>query len=118
MTSSQISCCICGSEDGGTRVIGINELMFNGNLRITPFAGEKNEAFYIGFDKPLAANEWHNIYFSIRSDDGMKRNPITDPERFIPLVDIAAEYFDGVEWKELECRDNTFGFLESPYLSL
>ncbi len=117
ITSSQIYCCICSTDDGGTRVINTNELMFSGNLRITPFAGEKSREFYIGFDKAFAANEWHNIYFSIRSDDGMKRNPITDPESFIPLVDITAEYYDGVSWKELECRDDTFGFLSSGVLS-
>ena len=117
MTSSQICCCICGTEDGGTRVISVSELLFSGNLRITPFVGENGREFYIGFDKPLAANEWHNIYFSIRSADDMERNPITDPGNFIPLVDIAAEYFDGVQWRELEFRDDTFGFLTSGVFS-
>ena len=43
----------------------------------------------------------------------MPRNPVTDPESFIPLTDIAAEYYNGTSWKPMEFVDGTNGFLNS-----
>ncbi|MBR5089671.1 MAG: hypothetical protein IK093_09590 [Ruminiclostridium sp.] len=112
ISASSIDVCVCdyGEE---TNVIGKDQFYFGGNLHILPFAKKDSGVFYVGFDKPLAESEVHTIWFSVISDDGIERNPITDPKRFIPLVDISMEYFDGVSWKRVKRIDETYGFLFS-----
>ena len=110
ISASSIDICVCdyGDEEN---IISRDQFYFGGNLHILPFRKKDGGVFYIGFDKPLAENEVHTIYFDVTSDDGIGRNPITDPDRFIPLVGICAEYFDGVNWTKLKYKDDTFGFL-------
>jgi len=113
--SAEIVCCIasCGKDK---RVIEKSELQFGGNLGIMPFDKEnaENGAFYIGFDKPIPAEEAFELYISVENDGGTPRNPITDAEDFIPLVDIKAEYYGKNGWEELEIiRDLSFSFIVS-----
>ena len=112
ISSASIDVCVCdyGSEKN---VIGREQFYFGGSLHILPFREKDSGVFFIGFDKPLAEGEVHAIWFEVTSDDGIGRNPITDPGSFRPLVDICAEYFDGVNWQRLKCIDETYGFLFS-----
>ena len=112
ISSSRIICCICKSSEG-QRVIDQGELSFGGNLRINPFSDEYGSEFYIGFDKPLASGKEHCLYIDINDQGSVRRNPITDPASFIPLVDITAEYFSKEGWQSLGLEDKTFGFLTS-----
>ena len=110
ISSSTINICIC---DFGEKkdVIERSQFYFGGNLHVIPFDENGKGIFYIGFDKPLAGNEEHFIWFDVASEDGIDRNPLTDPESFIPLVDIGMEYFDGLNWRPAERTDETYGFL-------
>jgi hypothetical protein len=112
ISSSAIDVCVC-DYGGEMNVIGREQFYFGGNLHILPFAKKDGGVFYIGFDKPLAHGEVHAIWFDITSDDGIGRNPITDPAHFIPLVDMSMEYFDGVNWRRVKRIDETYGFLFS-----
>ena len=117
ISSSRMICCICKGAEG-QRVIDHSELSFGGNLRIFPFSDEYGSEFYIGFDKPLAAGREHHLYIDINDQGPVRRNPITDPGSFIPLVDITAEYYSKEGWTSLELEDNTFGFLTSGMMKL
>ena len=112
VSSSAMSCIICKSGND-MRLIERSELAFGGNLWLSPFLSVNDSEFYIGFDKPLEKNEQHRLYIEINDRGSVKRNPITDPDSFIPLVDIAAEYYTVTGWKNLDCIDGTFGFLFS-----
>ena len=117
VSSASISCCICKTRSE-QRVIGRGELSFGGSLRISPFLSESGSEFYIGFDKPLESGERHHLYIGINDNDEVPRCPITDPESFIPLVDVAAEYSTAAGWEGLGCEDGTFGFLASGMMKL
>ena len=110
ISSSSIDVCLCdyGSE---TNVVSHDQFYFGGNLHILPFAKKDSGVFLIGFDKPLAKKEYHTLWFDIVSEDGVVRNPVTDPESFTPLVDMEIEYFNGKNWNSVKYIDNTFGFL-------
>ena len=110
ISSSSIDICVCdyGEEKN---IIEHDQFYFGGNLHILPFMKNDRGVFYIGFDKPLAAKEVHTIWFEVMSEDGIGRNPVTDPKSFIPLVDINMEYFDGINWMPVERTDETYGFL-------
>ena len=112
VSASSVDVCVC---DYGEKknVITRDQFYFGANLRIRPFAKPDKGKFYIGFDKPLEKDEIHGIRFDITSADRIERNPITDPESFIPLVDMSVEYFDGSKWKKVHSHDGTFGFLFS-----
>ncbi|MBQ9483252.1 MAG: hypothetical protein IJU82_03595 [Ruminiclostridium sp.] len=112
ISASSIDVCIC---DYGEKknVIARDQFYFGGNLHILPFAKKDNGIFYVGFDKPLAENEVHAIWFDVTSEDGVGRNPITDPKSFTPLVDMDIEYFDGMNWRRVKRIDETYGFLFS-----
>ena len=112
ISSSAIDVCVC-DLGGGTDVIGREQFYFGGNLHILPFAKYDSGIFCIGFDKPLAEKEVHMIHFEVTSDDGIERNPVTDPDSFTPLVDIVMEYYDGANWQRLKKKDDTYGFLFS-----
>ncbi|MBQ3842587.1 MAG: hypothetical protein II820_07835 [Ruminiclostridium sp.] len=116
ISSSSIDICIC-DYGGEKNVIERDQFYFGGNLHILPFAENTKGVFYIGFDKPLAEKEVHTIWFDVMSEDGIERNPITDPKSFIPLVDIEMEYFDGVSWRRVKRIDDTYGFLFSGSIS-
>ena len=110
ISSSTIDICIC--DYGEERdIIERSQFYYGANLHILPFAANGKGIFYIGFDKPLAENEEHTMWFDVMSDDGIGRNPVTDPDSFIPLVDIEMEYFDGLNWRSTERTDETYGFL-------
>ena len=117
VSSSRIACCICRSGDR-QRVIDRAELSFGGNLQIMPFFSGSDSEFYIGFDKPLEKNEKHRLYIDVRDRGEVKRRPITDPDSFIPLADVSAEYYSDGGWRALDCEDATFGFLCSGMLQL
>ena len=112
VSSAVITCCIIrnGSD---IRAYDRKELSFGGGLRICTFPAGASGEFYVGFDKPLQEGEAHRMYFSLRDQGTVARNPITDPESFIHLVDISAEYYDGLIWRPLELRDETFGLITS-----
>ena len=112
ISSSKIVCCIRGEKDD-RRIITGRELDFGGNLRMIPFKHGKNGRFLIGFDKPLAENFLHHIYIGLRENDTTPRNPITDHDSFIPLVDMEMKYYSGGSWHTAECKDETYGFLYS-----
>ena len=112
ISASRITCCISRGSFG-SRIIEGGELSFGGSLRISPFPDRDSGEFCIGFDKPLQSGEDHRIYFGIRDQQTVKRNPITDPESFFPLADVTAEYYDGHLWRRLRCEDGTYGFLTS-----
>ncbi len=110
ISSSCINAFICdhGSEK---KVIADEQIRFGGNLNLLPFSDRSSGKFYIGFDKPLAHKELHLMWLDIASEDGIERNPISDPESFTPLVDLFIEYYDGIRWRNLIWADNTYGFL-------
>ncbi|MCR4780966.1 MAG: baseplate J/gp47 family protein [Ruminiclostridium sp.] len=112
ISSASIDVCVCDYGDE-MNVIAREQFYFGGNLRILPFTKKNRGVFYIGFDKPLAANEVHTIWFDVASEDGVERNPLTDRASFIPLVDMEMEYFDGLNWCRLKRKDDTCGFLFS-----
>ncbi len=116
ISSSSIDVCICDCGDE-KNVIGREQFYFGGNLHILPFEQKDKGVFYIGFDKPLAEKKIHTILFDVMSEDGIDRNPITDPDSFRPLVDIVMEYFDGVNWRHTRNTDETYGFLFSGKVS-
>lgn len=113
--SAEIICCIacCGEEK---LVLEKSELQFGENLGIMPFDMEnaENGAFYIGFDKQIPAGEAFELYISVENDGGTPRNPITDADDFIPLVDMKAEYYGKNGWEDLKIiRDLSFSFIIS-----
>ena len=112
ISASSIDICVCDYGDE-KNVIARDQFYFGGNLHILPFAKKDRGVFYIGFDKPLAENEVHAIRFDITSEDGISRNPITDPKSFTPLVDMDIDYFDGLNWRRVKRIDETYGFLFS-----
>ena len=112
ISASSIDVCVCDYGDD-LNVIGRDQFYFGGNLHILPFAKKDKGVFYIGFDKPLAVKEVHTLRFEVTSEDGMERNPITDPDSFIRLVDMEMEYFDGLNWKRVKRIDETYSFLFS-----
>lgn len=78
---------------------------------------EKNE-FYIAFEQPLPKQETVHLYFDLYDEYEQKRNPITNPEEFVPLSLLKWEYFGEEEgvlgWHELEIEnDETYDFLYS-----
>ncbi|MBP3858076.1 MAG: hypothetical protein IK990_20930 [Ruminiclostridium sp.] len=112
ISASAIDVCVC-DYGGDMNVIEHEQFYFGGNLHILPFDRYSAGVFYIGFDKPLAENEVHTIHFDVTNDEGVGRNPLTDPESFIPLTDMTMEYFDGVNWRRVKRKDETYGFLFS-----
>ncbi len=110
ISASSIDICVCDYGDE-KNIIEREQFYFGGNLHILPFMKADSGIFYIGFDKPLAAKEYHTIWFDVISEDGIGRNPVTDPESFVPLVDMEMEYFDGVNWERVKRMDETYGFL-------
>ncbi len=112
ISASSIDVCVCDYGDD-LNIISRDQFYFGGNLHILPFAKKDRGVFYIGFDKPLAENEVHTLRFDVTSEDGIDRNPITDPASFIRLVDMEMEYFDGLNWNRVKRIDETYGFLFS-----
>lgn len=92
----------------------------NGNLHISMF-GRKPKAgaaFWIGFTSPLTVGPEHRLYFRMFHGYEVKRNPIGDSEKFVPLASVLAEYrtedgFHSVKGQ----KDETCGFLEDGFLS-
>ena len=117
VSSARIECCVCRDSDE-VRVIDRAELSFGGSMRIMPFLSGKDSEFYIGFDRPLEKGEQHLLFVEISDSANVGRNPITDPDGFIPLADVAAEYYGSGGWRSLDCEDPTFGFLCSGTLRL
>lgn len=117
--SARIKACVCvrGEE---VSVTGAGELSFGGRLRLRPFGirASDKEAFYIGFDKPLPTEEICTLGFGMAEDGGTARNPIPEGYPFLPLADIAVEYFNGAVWMPAEIvSDTTHAFLMSGKLS-
>ncbi|MBE6611259.1 MAG: hypothetical protein E7632_02100 [Ruminococcaceae bacterium] len=118
--SARIVCCI-GEQAEGASVIGQRELGFGGDLKLKPFVRRTpaDGAFYIGFDKPLPANEPLELLITVSDDGGIPRNPIREGDGFIPLVDMIAEYFDGAAWHRAKILgDTTYAFLCSGRLTV
>ena len=110
ISSSAIDAFIC-DHGSDVNVVANEQIRFGGNLHLLPFAENSSGTFYIGFDKPLAEKELHMLWFDITSEDGIERNPICDPERFTPLVDLDMQYHDGLRWRSAQWKDNTYGFI-------
>ena len=117
VSSARIECCISKDKDD-ERVTDRSELSFGGSLRIMPFLSSNESEFYIGFDKPLEKGEQHLLFVDISDSGNVRRNPITDPDSFIPPADIAVEYFGSGGWRSIDCEDRTFGFLCTGMLKL
>ena len=88
------------------------------NIPIFSDAFPKKNEFYIAFQQPLPRKERIYLYFDIYEDYPVKRNPITNPEEFVPLSLLKWEYFgeeDGIlGWHEVSIeQDETYGFLYS-----
>ena len=113
VSSADIFSCIRENGKGSFRSIGKIKLDFGGDLHILPFETENEGTFYIGFSQSLKEKEWHNLYIALSEDEGTKRNPVTDPLSFVPLVDIEMEYYSAGQWKKIQCKDDTYGFLYS-----
>ena len=111
--AARIVCCI-GEHDGKASVVGTNELSFGGSLQLKPFdrLTPQDGAFYIGFDRPLPADEACSLRITLCDDGGVPRNPVSAADDFIPLVTMTAEYFDGIRWQTAELlEDSTHGML-------
>ena len=118
--AAKIICCIAryGEEK---RVINSGELSFGGSLGLRPFGLDtpENGEFHIGFDNPLPIGETVGLYINAGYDGGIPRNPITDAEDFIPLVDMKAEYYGKNGWSEAEIiKDTSFGFITPGKISI
>lgn len=82
-------------------------------MSIYPF-GKKPEngtRFYMVFDSSLTAGEGAIIYLTIPTKDG--RNPIIDNESDAPIRDISFEYMSNGQYRPMEVRDDTLGFLRT-----
>ena len=111
--AARIVCCI-GEHDGRASVVGTSELSFGGSLQLKPFdrLTPQDGAFYIGFDRPLPADEACSLRITLCDDGGVPRNPVAAEDDFIPLVTMTAEYFDGIRWQTAELlEDSTHGML-------
>lgn len=112
ISSSAIDVYVC-DRGGEMNVAAHEQVRFGGDLHMLPFDENGGGAFYIGFDKPLAEKELHTLWLDIASEDGIERNPITDPAGFTPLVSLCMEYYDGLFWRPVKWEDKTYGFLFS-----
>ncbi|MBQ3104415.1 MAG: hypothetical protein IJC59_00975, partial [Lachnospiraceae bacterium] len=87
---------------------------FEKQMKLYPF-GEEPEAgnqCYFVLDRPLS-HEWKtDIYFAVRTEYEVRRNPIK--EGFIPLAMLRWEYPGKSGWREMEVEsDETYAFLQS-----
>lgn len=78
--------------------------------------------FYIIFEKALPENEIVSYYMEL-SKETDKRNPVTNPNTFIPLSTIVWEYYgleeEKYDWHEIQViKDETWGFLFSGQIQI
>ena len=74
--------------------------------------------FIISFDAPISQGKMFNIFFSVYNSHDLKRNPIKEDSKFVPMARIKWEYY-GVKngkkgWHEVSVvNDFTYQFLFS-----
>ncbi len=79
--------------------------------------------FTINFDSELPENSVINLYFSVHTSSGLKRNSIRPVDKFEPMAEVKWEYY-GAEngktgWFEAEIiKDNTYNFLFSGVIKM
>ncbi len=82
----------------------------------TPFYpfGEKGEGVYeIRLAQGLAPQMEHMLYFAVRDEYPISRNPVV-PEEFVPLTRLVLDYHDGKGWHDCRiCEDSTYGMLQT-----
>ena len=97
-------------EGGNSIAVG------RGNMHFPLFGHSPGggESCYIACSTPLTQHVEHSVYFGLFSDYGVKRNPVGDGQAFVPLAEIALEYYcaDGFHPVE-EWEDHTHQMLES-----
>ncbi len=84
--------------------------------------GMPQKCFYITFANRLPEQTSINLFIELWEDAGSRRNPVTDPESFVPLSVLNWEYYgheDGVlGWHPVEIlQDETYGLLFSGRLT-
>ena len=72
--------------------------------------------FIISFDAPIPQDKMFNIFFSVYNSHDLKRNPIKESDKFVPMAKIKWEYYgikDGnTGWHEINViKDYTYEFL-------
>ncbi|MCI8991422.1 MAG: hypothetical protein HFG80_01650 [Eubacterium sp.] len=83
-------------------------------MQLYPFGEEAetgNQCCFI-LDRPLSNIRENNIYFDIRTEYGITRNPAD--EGFLPLAKLEWEYYGSGGWEPLQVEaDHTHAFLQS-----
>lgn len=119
VTDNRIIRCFHGKTELEHICIGEN-IEENDNLRLPVFGTEPEagDAWYVGFEKPLPADETVGIFISLVEalEDGKRRNPIHG-HLYAPLLHLRYEYYAKGSWHGIEgVEDDTYSMLESGML--
>ena len=100
-------------RDPNGMILGENHINNKFNLNIFAFGEEPwiQSDFILRFSRGFQRGKQYQIYFDLKSDYQVVRNPIVK-ESFEPLVKIKIEYRSGSTWKLCKIiQDETYGLL-------
>ncbi len=109
-----VICDVLASYEGQRRSVFQN--LYNG-LSVYPFGGEaKNGSlFYLVFNEAIDFSRTQKLYFQLYERYKIPRNPIHEPQTFVPLADLT--WLVGPDLEHLEPieieRDDTLGLIRS-----
>lgn len=117
---NRITQCFHGDQKLQGNCIG-GDIGKNANLRLQIFGPDPKpgDAWYIGFEKPLAVQEMIGIRIHLaKPQNGIRRNRLRGP-LYAPMLELDYEYYANGKWMDTErLRDDTYGMLEDGMLYL
>lgn len=120
MVQNRIVQCFHGGRELQGDCIG-KDIGKNDNLRLPVFGTDPKpgDAWYIGFEKPLAVQEMVGIRIHLASTrKGTCRNRLHRP-LYAPMLELSYEYYAKDMWMQVErLRDDTYGMLQDGMLYL
>lgn len=110
---------VCQEPDGSFMIVEREQLAHDGQMEFRPFGRhlKAGTVCYLGMSAPLPQKKETALSIRVSRAWPVPRNRVEG--EFLPLADLAYEYFAGEEtgWQPLEViRDESYGFLQDGFL--
>lgn len=114
-----ITSIIVKERNGGKFNLKVAPIFKDRQMTLYPFGknAEKGSQFYLCLREKLEKDSKYSLAFFFKEEHKIKRNPIKDEQKFMPLSDIKLSLYTIYGYQEIKMKDQTIGFLQDGMIS-
>lgn len=110
---------IVKEKNGENYTLDVTAIFRQGQMNLYPFGKkvEKGNQFYLCLEQRLEKGKRYSLTFFFDDQHKVKRNPIINNQKFIPLSDVKLSLYTRFGYQETKMKDETMGFLQDGKIS-